>query len=109
MSNGSTSERRRVIPMTAQFGAPVEHQVSDDTFALGRGKYQALCGQVFIPVAMAAPPGRPCPECQRILSAARQAAASASRRGRHRRHGLLRRLVLACQSRRVSTGEDTTR
>jgi hypothetical protein len=73
--------------------------VTEDAFAAGRaagrGEYQALCGPVFTPTAMIAPPGRRCPECWDILAVSHQAAAPAtSRRPRHRRPGLLRRLLL---------------
>ncbi|MGH3772182.1 MAG: hypothetical protein ACRDRW_12430 [Pseudonocardiaceae bacterium] len=88
-------QRVYTIRMTALLGARLEHEVTEDAFAAGRtagrGEFQALCGPVFIPAAMVAPPGRPCPECLDILSASRQAARS--RRARHRRPGLLRRLL----------------
>lgn len=88
--------RLYTIPMTALLGARVEHEVTEDAFAAGqaagRGEFQALCGPVFIPAAMVAPPGRPCPECLDILAASHRA--TASRRARHRRPGLLRRLLL---------------
>ncbi|MGH3816621.1 MAG: hypothetical protein ACRDRE_02450 [Pseudonocardiaceae bacterium] len=106
--------RRYTIRMTARLGAQVEHEVTEDAFAAGRaagqGEYQALCGPVFTPTAMVAPPGPPCPECRDILAASRQATASTtSRRPRHRRPGLLRRLLLGFQPRRTSTEKDTTR
>ncbi|MGH3772762.1 MAG: hypothetical protein ACRDRW_15450 [Pseudonocardiaceae bacterium] len=56
-----------------------------------------------------APPGRPCPECLDILAASRQATAAASRRPRHRRPGLLRRLWLGFQPRGASIGKDVAR
>ncbi|MGH3869645.1 MAG: hypothetical protein ACRDQ4_26795 [Pseudonocardiaceae bacterium] len=102
-------QRLYTIPMTALLGTRLEHEVTDDAFAAGqaagRGEFQALCGPMFIPAAMVAPPGRPCPECLDILAASRRASASAApRRPRHRRPGLLRRLLLVCQQRRASTG-----
>ncbi|MGH3720968.1 MAG: hypothetical protein ACRDRI_19395 [Pseudonocardiaceae bacterium] len=99
------------IRMTALLGARLEHKVTEDAFAAGqaagRGEFQALCGPVFIPAAMVAPPGRPCPECRDILSVSRRAAAS--RRPRHRRPGLLRRLWLGFQPRGASIGKDVAR
>jgi hypothetical protein len=103
-------KRLYTIPITAHFGARVAHEVTDEAFAAsraaGQGEYQALCGCVFIAAAMAAPVGRPCPDCLDILSASRRAAAP--HRPRHRRDGLLRRLVLAYQPRHTTSGKHVT-
>jgi len=109
----SVGERLYTAPITAGFGVRVAHEVTDEAFAAGQGEYEALCGCVFIPAPLAAPPGRPCQECLDVLAAAHQAAALAGahqphRRG-HRRHGLLRRLVPMRQGQRTTTGKDITR
>jgi hypothetical protein len=108
------AKRLYTIPITDHFGARAAHEVTDEAFAAsraaGQGQYQALCGCVFTAAAMAAPVGRPCPECLDLLSASRRAAASAApRRPRHRRDGLLRRMVLACRPRQTTPGKHTTR
>lgn len=99
--------RLSTAPITAQFGARVAHEVTDEAFATGRGKgnYEALCGCVFVPAPLVAPPGRPCPACLGVLAATQQAAA-APRRSRQRGDGLLRRLVAVRQLRRATTGKD---
>ncbi|MCO1660028.1 hypothetical protein [Pseudonocardia humida] len=49
------------------------------------GKAQAVCGRVFLPAALAAPLGRPCPLCEAViglaLSHGQDAAAAGARRG----------------------------
>lgn len=101
------AKRLYTIPITDHFGARVAHDVTDEAFAAsraaGQGQYQALCGCVFIAAAMAAPVGRPCPDCLDILSASRRPC-----RPRHRRDGLLRRLMLAYQPRRTTPGKHAT-
>ncbi len=101
------AQRLYTTPITAQFGARVAHEVTDEAFAAGRGEYQALCGCVFVPAALAAPVGRPCPACLGILSASRRAAAPREPHSRCR--GLLRRLLSVYQPRRSGTGQDTAR
>jgi hypothetical protein len=95
-------------PITAQCGVPVAHEVTDEAFAAGQGEYEAVCGAVFLPAPLVAPPGRPCSECRGVLTAARRAAA-APHRPRHRRVGLLRRLVPLSRQHRATTGKDITR
>jgi hypothetical protein len=95
-------------PITAQFGVPVAHEVTDEAFAVGRGEYEAVCGVVFVPAPLVAPLGRPCPECLSVLAAARPAAGT-PHRPRHRRVGLLQRLVPLSQRHRATTGKDSTR
>jgi hypothetical protein len=96
-------------PITAQFGVPVAHEVTDKAFAAGRdGEYRALCGCLFVAAPLVAAPGRPCPECLGVLAAVRRAAA-APHRPRHRRVGLWRRLVPLTQRHRTTTGKDITR
>lgn len=100
-------ERLYTAPITAGFGVRVAHEVTDEAFAASRSEYKALCGCVFIPAPLAAPPGRPCQECLDVLAAAHQAAAlTGAHRRRHRRHGLLRRLVPMRQGQRITTGKD---
>ena len=90
--------RRYTTPITSQFvDQRLEHQVTDEAAATGRhaGRYEALCGDVFIAAPLIAPPGRPCPDCAAILAAGSRAAApTAQHQPRHRRRGLLRRLLL---------------
>ena len=109
----SVGERLYTAPITAGFGVRVTHEVTDEAFAADRGEYEALCGCVFIPAPLAAPPGRSCPACLDILAAARRAAALAGahqpHRRRHHRHRLLRRLVPVRQGQRATTGQDITR
>ena len=96
-------------PMTAQFGVPVAHEVTDEAFAAGRdGEYRALCGCLFVAAPLVAAPGRPCPECRGVLAAVRRAA-GVPHRPRHRRVGRWRRLVPLSQWHRASTGKDITR
>jgi hypothetical protein len=96
-------------PITAQFGVPVAHEVTDEAFAAGRGgEYRSLCGCLFVAAPLVAPPGQPCQECRGVLAAVRRVAA-APYRPRHRRVGLLRRLVPLSQRHRATTGKDITR
>jgi len=85
------------IPVTAQLVEQrLEHRVSDAAAVAGRQShhYQALCGQLFIAAALAAPPGWPCPDCAEVLATASRAVApDGPRQPRHRRRGLLRRLL----------------
>jgi hypothetical protein len=100
------SERLCTSPITAQFGARIEHEVTDDAFAASQGEYEAICGCVFVPAPLTAPPGRPCLACLGILAAARQATA---RRSVRRRVGLLQRLVPMRRPHGGPTRKDTTR
>jgi hypothetical protein len=89
----SVAERLFTIPITCYIDRRA-HEVTDENIAAGRhfGHYEALCGYRVIAAAMAAPIGRPCPECVAVVVAARAPAAPA-RRGRHRRPGWLRRIL----------------
>ncbi|MGH4007031.1 MAG: hypothetical protein ACRDTH_02495 [Pseudonocardiaceae bacterium] len=98
------AERLYTAPITAGFGVRVAHEVTDEAFAAGRGEYVALCGCIFVPAPLAAPPGRPCPACLGVLAAAHPAAATP----RQRVPGLLRRLVPVRQLQRATTGKDVT-
>ncbi|MGH3887175.1 MAG: hypothetical protein ACRDSZ_11530 [Pseudonocardiaceae bacterium] len=93
-------ERLYTTPITSQLvDQQLEHQVTDEAVVTGRHshRYQALCGQLFIAAPMVAPPGRPCPTCAAILVTASQPAAVPQ--PRHRRQGLLRRLLRPGQPR----------
>lgn len=103
------AERLYTLPITAQFGARVAHEVTDEAFAAGKGEYQALCGCVFVPAPMVAPTSRGCPACLGILSASRRAAPPAPQQRRGRGHGLFRRLLPVWQRRRAILGKDITR
>jgi hypothetical protein len=84
------------IPVTAQLVEQrLEHRVTDAAAVASRqsDRYQALCGQRFIAAALAAPPGRPCPDCAAVLASDSEAVAAPGHQPRHRRHGLLRRLL----------------
>jgi hypothetical protein len=87
------AERLFTIPITCYFDRRA-HEVTDENIAAGRraGHYQALCGYRVIAAAMAAPVGRPCPDCVAVLVASRPPTGPA-RRGRHRRPGWLRRIL----------------
>ena len=87
------AERLFTIPITFYFDHRA-HEVTDENIAAGRraGHYQALCGYRVIAAAMAAPVGRPCPECVAVLLASRPSTGPA-RRGRHRRLGWLGRIM----------------
>jgi hypothetical protein len=85
------------VPVTAQLVEQrLEHRVSSAAAAASRhtDRYQAICGQLFIAAALAAPPGPPCPDCAAVLAIASGAATPAAplQPGRHR-DGLLRRLL----------------
>jgi hypothetical protein len=95
--------------ITAQFGVRVAHEVTDEAFAAGRdGEYRSLCGCLFVAAPLVAAPGRPCEACLDVLAAVRRAA-GAPHRPRHRRVGLLRRLVPLSKRHQASTGKDITR
>ncbi|MGH3695939.1 MAG: hypothetical protein ACRDRX_18430 [Pseudonocardiaceae bacterium] len=85
------------IPVTAQLvEQQLEHRVTDAAVAASRqsDRYQAVCGQLFIAASLAAPPGRPCPDCMAVLmTESRVAALAAPHRSRGRRPGLLWRLL----------------
>jgi hypothetical protein len=87
------AERLYTIPITCYFDRRA-HEVTDENIVAGRqtGHYEALCGYRIIAAAMAAPVGRPCPECTAVLVAARLPTGPA-RRGRHRRPGWLWRIL----------------
>lgn len=103
-------ERLCTAPITAGFGVGVAHEVTDDAFAAGGVEYEALCGCMFVPAPLVAPPGRPCPACLDVLAAAHRAVAASRRPHRRRRRGgLLRRLVTVGQRQQASIGKDITR
>lgn len=84
------------IPVTAQLVEQrLEHRVTHAAaFASHHSnRYQAICGQLFIAAALAAPPGPPCPDCAAILAIASGAAGPAGPHPRRHRDGLLRRLL----------------
>lgn len=88
------AEWRYTTPITSQLvDQRLEHRVTDEAIAAGHSsrRYQALCGQVFVAAPLAAPPGRPCPACAAILAQASRPASMSQ--PRHRRDGLLRRLL----------------
>jgi hypothetical protein len=64
------TERLYTIPVTCCRDGQA-HDVTDESAAAGRatGDYQALCGYVVVPAAMAAPVGRPCERCTAVLAA----------------------------------------
>jgi hypothetical protein len=83
------TERLFTIPITCYFDHRA-HEVTDENIAAGRhtGHYQALCGYRIVAAAMAAPVGRPCPECIAVLIASRPRPGP-----RHRRAGWLWRIL----------------
>jgi hypothetical protein len=87
------AERLFTIPITCYIDHRA-HEVTDENTATGRrtGHYEALCGYRVIAAAMAAPVGRPCPECTAVLVASRLPTRPA-RHGRHHRPGWLRRIL----------------
>ncbi len=70
------------------------HDVTDDELAAGQhtGRYQAVCGYLVSAAALAAPIGRPCPECTTISITT---TIGPDRRPRHSRPGWLRRILHA--------------
>jgi hypothetical protein len=68
------------------------HDVTDDNLTAGRhtGQYEAVCGYLVSAAALAAPIGRPCPECTAVSAAA---STDPARRSRHRQHGWLWRIL----------------
>lgn len=89
-------EPLHTTPITSQFvDQRLEHRVTDEALAArSANRYQALCGDVFIAAPLAAPPGQPCPNCAALVVTASHAAAPATQhQPRHRRHGLLQRLL----------------
>ncbi len=87
------AERLFTIPITCYVDRRA-HEVTDENTAAGRrtGYYEALCGYRVIAAAMAAPVGRPCPECTAVLVASRPPTRPA-RHGRHRHPGWLWRIL----------------
>jgi hypothetical protein len=85
------------IPVTAQLVEQrLEHRVTSAAAAASRrsSRYQAICGQLFIAAALAAPPGPPCPDCAAALAIASGAEIpEADHQPRSHRDGLLRRLL----------------
>ena len=72
------------------------HDVPDDSMAAGQrtGQYQALCGYLVSAAALAAPIGRPCPDCTALLAAHQPAPTiGTARRSRHRQPGWLWRIL----------------
>lgn len=94
--NTTLNVMHNTIPVTAQLvEQQLEHRVTDAAAVASRqsDRYQALCGQRFIAASLAAPPGRPCPGCAAVLASESAPATTPGRQPRHRRHGLLRRLL----------------
>lgn len=95
--NTTLNVMNNTIPITAQLvEQQLEHRVTDAAAAASRqsDRYQAVCGQLFIAASLAAPPGRPCPDCMAALvTESRVAALMGPHRSRGRRVGLLRRLL----------------
>lgn len=94
------------VPITAQLVEQrLEHQVTDEAAAASRSshRYQALCGQLFIAAPLAAPSGRPCPDCIAALAAVPRPAALAA--PHRKRHGLTRLLRLTRSSFLAQGGE----
>jgi hypothetical protein len=57
--------------VTEQGGESVAHyQVLEPTPGMADGKAYAVCGRVFLPAALSAPMGRPCPLCEAVLELA---------------------------------------
>lgn len=95
MAPASTLRTLRTIPVTCVQDGQC-HLVTDEQMAAGRhargGRYQALCGHTVTPMPMIDPDGRPCPSCA-VQVAPPGGSVRARRLGRHRRPGLLRRLL----------------
>jgi len=72
------------------------HQVTDGLMTAGlrarTGRYRAVCGHTVTATAMLAPDGPPCPNCA-VATASPNPGGRPRRSGRHRRPGLLRRLL----------------
>ncbi|MBV9161578.1 MAG: hypothetical protein JO281_08515 [Pseudonocardiales bacterium] len=100
------AERLYTIPITCGVDG-LAHEVTDENTAAGRhtGHYEALCGYRVVAAAMAAPVGRPCTRCTAVLVAAHQPT-SPARRGRHRWHGWLWRMLHPGRSVRASIAID---
>ena len=66
---------------------PVAHYLADDRSAelAEAGKAQGVCGRIFLPAALTAPLGRPCPLCEAVIGLALShgpvGAAAGARRG----------------------------
>lgn len=95
--NTTLNVMNNTFPVTAQLvEQQLEHRVTEAAAAASRqsDRYQAVCGQLFIAASLAAPPGRPCPDCVAALAAeSRMATPMGPPRTRGRRLGLLRRLL----------------
>lgn len=95
--NTTLNVMHNTFPVTAQLvEQQLEHRVTEAAAAASRhsDRYQAVCGQLFIAASLAAPPGRPCPDCIAALaSKSRVTASMEPHRTRRRRPGLLRRLL----------------
>jgi hypothetical protein len=96
----SVANRTDTIPITCSLDGQA-HEVTDDGLSAGRqtGQYQAVCGYLVSAAALAAPIGRPCPECTAVSVTA---ITGPARRSRHRQPGWLRRILYP--SRNAGTG-----
>jgi hypothetical protein len=58
--------------VTEQGGDPVAHYLAVEPVpgTATDGKAYAVCGRVFLPAALSAPVGRPCPLCEAVLELA---------------------------------------
>lgn len=84
------------VPITAQLVEQrLEHWVTEEVAAASRQsqRYEGLCGRRFIAAPLSVPPGRPCPDCTAVLAAVSQPATPPGNQPRHRRHGLMQRLL----------------
>jgi hypothetical protein len=66
------------IWLTAYYAEPVDHAVTDEEMAAGRGEYRAVCDVVFLPAAMESPPKPVCPACLKALQSRMDRAANRS-------------------------------
>ena len=73
--------------LVAEEGAvPVAHYLAGDRSVelAAVGKAQAVCGRIFLPAALAAPLGRPCPLCEAVIALALSQAPSTAAAGARR-------------------------
>lgn len=85
------AEQLTTIPITCCIDGQA-HDVTDRSVAAGQriGQYQALCGYLVLPAAMATPVGPPCVTCDAIMGMARPTTGRA-RRSHSAQPGWLRR------------------
>jgi hypothetical protein len=101
----TASARRQRLVSVRSTTDDLDHAVTDEAMAAGveagEGQYLAVYGEVVVPDALTAPPGRSCPACLHLIHQFGRTPHSneEGRAGRHRRPGRARRCLTRLSSR----------